>query len=676
MRISWFVVLGGLVILILLVFYVQKTPVVDSFTSWQDTVDYTKSVFNPLAVTTDIRRPNVAGTDDPAAIADFNARVADATRGPLILPGVGDTPVNIDGSGTGLGAYSMPSPLEIPQNSDAMAKVRLCAKVTNCQQLGDPAYAECGFCVKGGSDVPGKFPGTYTGGLYISKSDKADYDAAGKPYLPTFGSCPPRADGTQLFFTGVAPCTRESNRQLCRDVGGFNSPNASKCALSQPTNTFVYQDPANPSFPVFLRVTSPGNTRTTVEILTMNDISLGKGTVDQNGDAVVSVSGVTEGQPVKVVFNQPDSQGSRRAIAAQWEGGTNLKVAFDRTLANIQVGDSMKSLSGRLRKFGSARSSTLMTFAKSSLGSSDAVWIWGANAAQSGFIVQSFIPGLFADPTYAEDKGLQGTLPLIGKADTAVAMQAGACNKPGQSSGRYSVDCLLELYASAGGDPINGGLVKSGLSQLNSMFTNTDAISGYLADLYTRATTGKDPNGAAASFDDINDASKKMFGFEIASKCELVVQNDDGVMGFVPKTAPLPEDCLKYLWENTGNERSRGNEDGRRSSKLQNTYQSIQDRYSGLMTGESTAAKRAQYPFETCQSTGTASPFNAKGAPNWDAIQSVRDMSVGMVQDYYNTIFKTANYTKGNGTDAKSDAQAMALTQCYGVSKVPDTPCA
>ena len=641
----------------------------EAFVTEQDTVDTATALFNPLTITTDMRKPNFAATDDPAKLAEVNRKIAEATATPLMLPGGGD---GGGGGGTGLGAYSEPSQLKLPLTIDASAKAKLCAEVTNCDMLADAKYKECGFCVKGGTDYFEKSPGSYKGGLYMSTSDKADYTAARKPYQPTFGKCPPRSDGTQMFFSSREPCTRESNRQICREVGGFNSPNASKCALAPPTNSFVYQDPPNPSFSVSLRVTSPANARTTVEVQS-NGVRIGTGEVNQSGDAVVTLSNVTEGQAVQVIFNQPEIQGSRRGIAAQWEGGSNLRTPFDKTLTGISVNGTISGLERRLRKMGSVGSSTQLRATRTNLMQS-ATWVWGSNAAHPGLVVQAFVPGLFQDTMYAEDKFLQGSSPLIGKAATTVALQLGPCNKPGQAPGSYSADCLLDLFTSSGGDPIQGGLVKSGLNALNQYGT-LDGITNHLGELYALATTAKSSNGVAASLEDINGASRALFGFDVASPCETVVQNDDGTTGFGPKPAPLDAGCLQYLWTNTGNDRSRGNEDTGRSSGIPNTYTSIQDRYSGLRSGESTVAKQARYPFQTCQSSGTKAPVLSNGAPNWDAIGSVQGLSVAAVQDYYNSIYKTANYTVGNGTDNPTKAQREALLQCYGVKKVPDASC-
>jgi len=112
---------------------------------------------------------------------------------------------------------------------------------------------------------------------------------------------------------------------------------------------------------------------------------------------------------------------------------------------------------------------------------------------------------------------------------------------------------------------------------------------------------------------------------------------------------------------------------------LYNTYQSIQDRYSGLRDGEGTPEARQATPFNACNSKGILAPKNSQGALNYGAISEVNKLvkSVPQAQDYYNQIYKTANYTSGNGDkdDVNTQQQAKALQQCYGVTKTPDSSC-
>jgi hypothetical protein len=206
-----------------------------------------------------------------------------------------------------------------------------------------------------------------------------------------------------------------------------------------------------------------------------------------------------------------------------------------------------------------------------------------------------------------------------------------------------------------------------------------DDISDYLNDLYTMATTGRDMSGKTLKMTQINDASQKMFGFDVGSPCEDIKEDDSGVIMLSPKKSPLDSDCLNYLWLNTGTSRERGNEDRSRKTRLYNTYQTIGDRYSGLRDDEGTVANRQASPFNACNSKGSMAPVNATGGLNWGAISQINagTKSVSEVQNVYNQIYKIANYTQGTGdpTELKTKSQAEALLMCYGVRKAPDTTC-
>jgi len=633
---------------------------------------YGTSVFNPLAIMTDPTKPNFIGSDDPTAIANTNQAIADATRTPRARAGLGDQ-APIGSNGTGIGLYSEKPPYQIPANTAALANAKRCAEVKNCGMLADPRYKDdCGMCIKGGTDYTGNNPGTYVGGLYVDPSDSANVTDG--VYSPSFGSCPP-LNGNVMFRTAfdgdTEPCTKETNRQTCRDVGGgiagLSTPNASHCAFAQASQSFVYQDPTDPTFPVSLRVTTPTGVTTTVQIFSSDGKQQLAIATSNGGDAVATVS-AKEGTPVYIRIGQSVPQNGRRGFAAQWEG-SSASVLFEKTIQGVVLNNTPQSqvIDGSprpdkklVRKFGSLGGSTALTASPTSV-SSSANWIWGATASEQIFICSSFIPGLFQAPTYSEDDGLQGTMPLIGKADTATKIQLGACNKPDQRSGNYSQECLLDLFVSAGGDAVNGGLVASGLSTLNQK-GSSDEISNYLADLYLIATTGKSGKGTVQSADAINEASQAMFGFNVASPCESIVQNNDGSLGFVPIPAPLSVECRKYLWENTGNDRDRGDEDRSRKTTIQNTYVSIRDRWSGLRSNESTDSNRSAHPFRTCTPSGTEYPLNGNNTINWSA------MSVSQLQDTYNTIYKNANYGKG-------DLQSQGLAQCYGIKKAADPRC-
>jgi hypothetical protein len=670
-------VLGTIAVIICATYYAASRTS-ENFETWPGVVDYGQSVFNPLVVLTDPTRPNFIGSDSPSDIAAANQRIVDATRTPRAKAGPGDTGLFPGGPMSGLGLYGLKPPYEIPANSASLANAKRCAEVTSCEMLMDSRYAaDCGFCIGGGTNYTGKNPGTYTGGLYLSPADAANQSAANyTSYKPSYGLCNPDSKGNVMFQAGIDPnanCIKAVRRKTCRDTKSFTSSRP-EC-VKTPEGTFVYQDPVERTFPASLRVASPTGITTTVQIFAANGTtSLASGT-SNGGDVVVTWGTATEGAMVYVLIGQAGNQNGRRGIAAQWEGDPSRRVPFDVTIQGVVVGNSTTDytkISGQtstdakeLRKFGSLQNGTQLTTTSTQVTGS-AYWVWGKNPTMVYFITSSFIPGLFQTPTYTEDNGLLiSSFPLVGSADTAAKLRLGPCNQTGQTAGNYSTACLQELYESAGGTP-DGDLVKNGLYKLNKNAANenqtADQISNMLGEKYRIATTGKRTSTAPAETAEvINAATKDLFGFNASSPCEQIVEKSDGTVGYSPITG-MTKECATYLWGNLGLD-DQGTKGRTPSATLSATYTPIGERWSGLRNAESTPEKRATFPFQTCQPSGTAfpgtayngaiTPRNPNGTPNWSSL------NVAAAQTTMNNLYQAANTVGPN--------QAASLESCYGV---------
>lgn len=419
-------------------------------------------------------------------------------------------------------------------------------------------------------------------------------------------------------------------------------------------------------------------------VVSFTTAPLGTATARNGGEATITLRNVSEGTSIYVLVEQDvaavNGGETRRGIIGQWEmeGSSKRKVEFNRTVTATVTNGKMMQGTKLLRKFGSLGGGRQMAASSATNMSPNAIWVWNNQQQHEVAGFMSFVPGFYSDPHYSQDAAAAGGAPLLGLASTAAALQLGPCMAAGQTSGNYSQACLLNLFQGAGGDTLNGKLVQTGLTQLNAK-GSMDDISDYLNDLYTMATTGRDMSGKTLKMSQINDASQKMFGFDVGSPCEDIKEDDSGVIALSPKKSPLDSDCLNYLWLNTGTSRERGNEDRSRKTRLYNTYQTIGDRYSGLRDDEGTAANRQASPFNACNSKGHMAPVDSKGTLNYGAISEINKIakSVSAVQNKYNEIYKTANYTQGTGapTDVNTINQAVALQLCYGVKKTPDTTC-
>lgn len=360
---------------------------------------------------------------------------------------------------------------------------------------------------------------------------------------------------------------------------------------------------------------------------------------------------------------------SQRAVLIQWESlDGKRKVPFEQTVLAMNglraEGGAIKTL----RRFGTFNGSRIIMQPRpASIPTmlTNMFWFWSNQSDSQQMTVEAQVPGTFMDPVYSEDLAIASAGPLVTKPETMELLKTGACLGPDEAPGRYTSECLISLFKSAGGDIYNGNLAKEGLEKLNSM-GDMDTIGGYLSELYNLATKGKSTTGMRASATEINDAAQKMFGFDIVTPCEDVSEDASGKIILVPRVGGLDSECLDYLWQNTGNDRSRGYEDLSRRTFLKNTYTFIGDRFSGLRSNEGTKAARAAKPFAACQKSGTMAPISDTGKENISAIAVANSKgNIDMIQRFYDGIHKAANYS-GNNADMKA-IHTKAIEQCYGL---------
>jgi hypothetical protein len=383
---------------------------------------------------------------------------------------------------------------------------------------------------------------------------------------------------------------------------------------------------------------------------------------------------------------------SYRGVLMQWEmaDGSQIRtVPFEPTILGINnMGPQSIASDGTktfkiLRRNGTFASSSLIVAPRPSADSKilrNQSWLWSNLNTDATVIFDTQVPGTFTAPFYSADAGIASRGPLITNKETLSLLTSSPCLKEGQESGKYSMECLSNLFVSAGGDLRAGKLATTGagLAALNSR-GSMDDISAYLSGLYTLATTGRDATGARIGGDAkerarrINEASQLLFGFDISTPCEDVVEDSAGNITIVPKTGVLDPECLNYLWNNAGKDTSRGIENFENAgrSTIKATYTSIGDRFSGLRNNEGTKAKRDVTPFAACQRTGTMAPLKSDGSINAVAINTARAAGgITGVQALYDKIHRDANYTPA--TEGTAAGAADALAKCYGVQKAVD----
>lgn len=361
-----------------------------------------------------------------------------------------------------------------------------------------------------------------------------------------------------------------------------------------------------------------------------------------------------------------------RAIAMQWESTDGRRrVPFEPTIQSMNgmPQDSAGNIK-ILRRLGTFAKSSIIASPRPTASSkmlTNMFWFWSNQAQSQQFTVKTMIPGTFLNPVYSEDMAVAPAGSLITKPETMRLLKTSPCLAADQKPGAYGIECLSNLFVGAGGDLYQGTLAREGLEKLNA-YGDMDSISGYLMNLYTLATKGKKEGGMRGTVTEINDAAQKLFGFDIVTPCEDIYEDEKGNIALQPKVGAVDVDCLDYLWKNTGNDRSRGDEDTSRNTTVKNTYTTIADRYSGLRSGEGSAALRKTSPFAACQTGGSMAPIDSIGRVNMTAVATANAKgSIDMIQRFYDGIHKAANYTGANKDLA--GVHTTAVDQCYGVKR-------
>ena len=370
-----------------------------------------------------------------------------------------------------------------------------------------------------------------------------------------------------------------------------------------------------------------------------------------------------------------------RGILLQWEmasGKSNRIVGFETTITTVNgIGPSNvvsdENIFSNLRTFGTFAASSTFNSPKykdtsTMLGSRP--WIWSKNALSQQITFTTVVPGIFLDSFYPEDLEISMDSPIIGNPELAKKFGNDPCKAAGAGPKSYNLSCLESAFVAAGGDIRKGEIAtkNGGLTQLNTI-GNLRQISNYLDTLYSIATQGKDLQGKFVGSNQvetrtiINSAAMNMFGFTIASPCEMFALDTAENVVILPKQGKqIDAWCLDYLWTNTGSEFENGWEDSEKT--IQHTYTNIGQRFSGLRSSESTAKLRSEHPFTLCQRTGTAAPINAEGNINIAAVHHAQSLlTIRAIQEYYNRLYNSAN-----NSNVKNP---IALQQCYGLQSTP-----
>jgi hypothetical protein len=505
--------------------------------------------------------------------------------------------------------YKIPASLPPAIN----AAQTMCETITtpDCSAFDNPQFAaNCGisFDVKG-INSKGK---PQMGGLYISPDDRATQQQraislGASPdnvsYQPTLGQA---AKG--MFAINASSCAVISQQVACKRTQSLTSPNCTSCFTSGAYNRV---DPATPRVsPTFVIQTNA----TAVVFVDANGKQTNYTVQPDTPTPITPATAVNEGSSFQWNLAGPNDgslyfSGYLTAPTTKGNFNLDLNALLDRDLVT-----NYKPRIGGSQPVNNVQCMTL----RPGLG-------------QGSMQLRGFMPFSFLSP-YEQDALTCDNGPILTQPASATFLGNDVCYTPDSKPGNYSLDCLQQLFLSAGGTaqgkgyPGNMDAAKVLLFDPTGAARSLDDISTYLYQMNVQASTGLDTQGNQLSLADWNTASLFCTGTAVTNPCEG--PNKSG--------GPLTTECLQYLYTNAG----------AADPTIGPTYS----------LGLNYASQDSKGNPVYCMPTGALSPTTPEGLKRAQAAGGV-----AAVKALYDNAHTTAN---NNGLPNAQRQQAMA--DCYG----------
>jgi Ricin-type beta-trefoil lectin domain len=539
-------------------------------------------------------------------------------------------------------------------SSDIHKKIKFCESLKGsgedvCNALDNPAYQECGVCLKEGIDSLSK---PTVGGLFFSKYDRmsqdqlqANVDPMFRKLLPTVGKC---KDNRNFVTTGDR-CRRRRKQLLCEAQNALPpmSPgmgnDCSQCV--EQGLTFIYRGSKLNKFNVNLYIIAEGDVRLQYNgsyVPSLYAERVGGPTfklsnllpreAKYGGEEklpvgprmiVFSLEGVRENDQLNFVNND----NTTLVLAGQWNDKNNRSVPFFESIVNqndVQINGTINSA----KVTNTVKPADMANF---KIGTPT---VRPADKSKNYFNLTLMIPAFLGEPDFDEDAQTCPTGGLLGTPASMTAMKSNPCFSANPNA-PLSLKCVANLFLAAGGNVFGQGY-PTNQAQVNTILTavgtqnSIDKTMDFFNGKFNIANTGKDAQGNDLSIDTVNAARLYMLGIEIRSPCDI-----NGVSG------PLTNACLQYLYDNKGV----GQKEGA-------TYQSSFGSFTSY-----------------CTRKGLASPIKADGTTNTQAVLNAKSQGgVRAVQTYFSKMHTMAN-TAANA--ANSQQVTNALGSCYGIVVPP-----
>ena len=571
-------------------------------------------------------------------------------------------------------------------------------KTTDCSAFDDPSFtADCGLCLDIGKNSDNQ---PATGGLVLLPEDKA-YAQQNKKgnslpsYVPTIGFCP-----AKKMVGTKAECLRVQNELNCQKGQTFGAPNG--CSQCYGDSSYSMVDPSSEvglvSGSGILRIIGVGRLNYAEAgqpdnsgiinlksdepfefILAgpeLNNITLNltadaipevydNGRVYVPGERIIFAQSIYElvnyiaGAGYSPTYANANIQASWKRIMAQADyrnqgppyiagyltgitgDSAGDEVNFNIDLYRIILNDS---LTGRKPR-------TIKGLTMKNANADVAVTQMGPGFGQKGMNLLARSPFTFVDPQ-SQESTMCAASPFITQQASSEFLNSDPCykskgadGKTRSAPGNYTVECLQGMMTSSGCTQY-GSAYPTDKPSSTTLSMDSSGNARSLKDIaelvYAKAVlaaSGVDINGTSLSVEQWSEASVFCTGIAISSPCDTSVRD----------TGPLSTDCIKYLWDNQGE-----------NKQLGTTYSAISYATS-LFSDTSTKNRRF------CNRNGTLSPVNPNGSDNLSNIAFWKTKGgVNEIKRILSGVHKTAN-----DPSISEDIRRLTMGWCYGIVPQP-----
>jgi hypothetical protein len=540
------------------------------------------------------------------------------------------------GNSTGLGGNHRVNNLPLSTGKtgffDTVGKCEA-VNTADCSAFDNPEFAaNCGICLDLG---PSEAQATNSnnipsiGGRYLSSDDreKAEEGVPGNflpDYSPTFGTCP----APKRMAATKAQCLRIKRQMECEKAANYDKPNCVQCFGD---GNYSIVDPAlSPRI-----ITGSGTLVIFGEgIMNFNEIGYQKKDriILSNTNGVRITLQGPEMTRITISVSPVDDSSPTPSIGGYITGVTTsgeFVVDMKRILLD-DAATGRKPLTGGSMNVDGTYVAKIVT-----------------GFAQSQLALNAQVPFTFVDPLTQEGAKCNSS-PYVTTRAGAEFLETNPCYKKGSGPGKYSLECLQNMFLSNGGLQTGKGYPKDETLMNSLMYDKSgkarslNEIAGYIYGISIISATGVDMYGNKQTIQNWSAASVFCTGKEVSTPCDTGGKD----------TGPLNDECLTYLWDNMGS-----------SNSLGGTYNGISMAKSLFNSGNS-----ARF----CQRSGTMSPTDANGKKNRKALEYWRKQGgVTEVKNIMKNIHEMANLDYGEISDTD---RSRYISQCYGEIPMADKP--